>query len=726
MADKQKTDKSVEPKSIAAEKLHKLLVQRVDAVRKDEETAKRHLKWGYYIDFRKGGEFQWEEMGTTLANSLRKKEEIAYTPSFNITQRELRVLRGIFLSQRGHPRVIKESDEQTDVLGAKAANKIITSFSQNDEDVVQFIQAFDWMAMTGLGIRKEIFDEYAGRRFKVPKYKKEEYKGSIEYTQCNNPQCRNRIEGLADRCDRCGSDDVYHDKETDVDMERDVVEGYEYGYTGEAKTEVVPSFCVFFNKGATSVLDYHWICEVRLRSTAYIWNRWRKNVNPENISDEEITHQRYMESLGKKEEDDFSQELGQGYARVYEYYEKPSMNFPDGLFMVFTEKERLYFNEKYKGLPHYHDLSDRISGENKTLHKNRNPRDVVDKEPPYNFFVWEPSNDSIWGKTVIEDLIDPQKVKNGFYSKMIQYLDKLAGINFFSARGTNIDTQKLKGGFNDIRFDPKSYKNTVLTPQYVTMSNMPADMWNIEAKVDADAKAQVGTEKIVRGELPKGGLTGVALAELRENANVPFVTTFAFMDHAEMKHFRTLLQIVQQNYTEETTLKILGKNGQWEVDSFKGQDIAGNTDVRIEMSPQRISSTAYRHTKQNDFLDRRIIMGDDPEIRRKLLIESGMEHLLPDISLDIEEALHENEELSKGNTVYMGLYDEHSIHYQEHVKETKKPWFKELAQDDPLREHFDKHIKQHYEQIQLQQQRQQEAQQQVQQQGQQEQPEQAG
>ncbi|MGR3302893.1 MAG: hypothetical protein ACUZ8I_10385 [Candidatus Scalindua sp.] len=695
-------DASAKPMdSKAISELHMRILKKVERERTSKRTQSRHRRWIRNLRARLGDQWNLEaEAGTYYGASLRggrRKQRDGAEPVINVIRREMRIVRGLALSHRGEPVVVRESNEDTDKRGAIYSNKWLDHRRVIDDDEFKFVQTLNWGMTTGMGIRKNMHNPRAGKRIFKDLTTTVTETQPVPVSRC--PNCKRSFDGDQSPCPECGNRTFPGTDMRPTQVEK--VTGREESFTGDNVTESVPPFCITVDGNATSIIDPMWIDENRLRTTSWIFDFFGKKVDPDKIDKKDFEFERSLFALdGGGDSSSFNQGDDDHllYARVHEYRELPTMKFPNGIFMVYTEKEVIHFNED-EGLPYYSDLTHLIQkGE---LSKDRNPRDIVKKTHSYDFIPYEPVENSFWAQSLVDDILDAQMIKNAFYNQMTKWMKWIASVKIMNPTGSGLKPQYISNELQEIRYKPKVTGNTFAKPEFLTTPNLPADMWNFNALIDQDIEQQVGTEKIIRGQPPSGGLTGVALAELRENAQITFIPMLLIIDRAEVIHQRWKLVLAQQFMTEEEQIKVGGRNSVWEVEAFRGIDIAGNYDVRIEMSAVRLSSRAYKDQKLVDLIDRFPERFQDPKIIDKVFENAGMSEYKVELSVDIDEARHENDLIRKGERVIPGRYDNHGIHYEEHRIETKMPWFYELPDNHPLKLNMYQHIDFHYQQMQI-------------------------
>lgn len=251
-----------------------------------------------------------------------------------------------------------------------------------------------------------------------------------------------------------------------------------------------------------------------------------------------------------------------------------------------------------------------------------------------------------WGDSGVNDLISPQVA--------INEIDRELAIN---RRGigkpivlapTGLELKRLTRyghGVVVLQYDP--FQAGGQKPEIGRGVPLPPQVLNERAIHMAVAQDSAGDPKhVLRGAAPSAQASGVMVDILRdaaEQGHLPDVRRF----YRSLKRVkRKQLLVAQEAYSEERLIKIPDTGNRDKVRRFRGSDIRGNTDVRIEIA----SGVASTRVGQTNLLLKMVSEGVfntnsplDPELRLEVLRRVGLGAVRDRSSSDIQRAQRENE-----------------------------------------------------------------------------------
>jgi hypothetical protein len=235
-------------------------------------------------------------------------------------------------------------------------------------------------------------------------------------------------------------------------------------------------------------------------------------------------------------------------------------------------------------------------------------------------------------------------------------------------------------------------------PQMVTPPSLPAYVTTHLPAILDQAMGDVGAmHEAESGTVVPGVTSGTAIKELKKSDEDELNPLFVQDNENKKELYQALLKMVQDKYTEERMLRVVGVDKAMEVISFMGADLRNNTDVWIETTDMWPTSRQGRQELVFDFFTKGLLgKQDDDETRKRALrmMEYGnIDDLWEASSLDCKQARFENKEMSKGNPQKAEWYDIHNAHMIEHLKPMKSPLFK--RQTPLVQKLYQDHIKAH-------------------------------
>lgn len=297
------------------------------------------------------------------------------------------------------------------------------------------------------------------------------------------------------------------------------------------------------------------------------------------------------------------------------------------------------------------------------------------KDFPFDFYPFEQFKDIevpgvFWGSATMEHGISLQKIHNRTLSSMDEYLSKLGKAKGLAPRKSRLEKMPddLHGEW--ILYNPvMGHKPEISVPR--PLPHTYGEVLNIVAKSFQDLFSQ---QEVTKGTNRSDIRSGEMVEILLDQNAMGGIPTFAIQEDSLERLFGRVLKRVQVGYETERMMKITGREQEFEVFSFKGADLRGNTDVTVASEKGKPGSRAVR----NLMVERRFekgMYGDpmDPEVRREvmnLLDDAAIKDTFAETRRDEQVARLENRLLSSGqvNLLVCNEYDNHAVHVKEHDK----------------------------------------------------------
>lgn len=299
----------------------------------------------------------------------------------------------------------------------------------------------------------------------------------------------------------------------------------------------------------------------------------------------------------------------------------------------------------------------------------------------------------VWGQSILDNLVQPQRNYNRILSGYIAHILSTAYAKILDPVGAGLaETAFITEYGEKIRYAG------MVPPSYLVPPPLPAesDVEMNRIKQDFDLiSSSFGAE---RGQY-QGKLSGTAINLLIEQNIKSKEPTIERLAEDLSRVGSLVLQILQANVQEPRVIKILGKNRSYEAREFLGQDIRGNTDVYIEVDSMMPKSKTLAMEELRALAPLGIINPMDPRDKVKvwqMLLRESDEELIQDKNLDRRAALIENRLMLMGApTAPAASIEDHDVHVLIHIEAMKGDDFKALPPQVQMQ--FALHLQSHYE-----------------------------
>jgi len=283
-----------------------------------------------------------------------------------------------------------------------------------------------------------------------------------------------------------------------------------------------------------------------------------------------------------------------------------------------------------------------------TLKAYAGPLPYVDRSPksapqPFLPFVHFPTKlvpGSLWPKTVADDLALKQVQRNTVESLIIAILRRTANPVWLVPEGSNVTNLTGDPG-QVIKYNPLTVNGR--PPERVGGQGVPVGVFQQLEQIDRDFEELAATFDVVKGNRPTGVSAGVAIQMLQERAQSRFGGQFILWEQAWAHWNRQALAIFRQFATEPRLLRIMGKNGTWQVKKFMAADLQGSVDVIPEAGSGMPRSTLGERATVEQAVQMGVINIQDPEIQHKILELMDLTNLTPGMRDDTKAAVMQTE-----------------------------------------------------------------------------------
>lgn len=311
-----------------------------------------------------------------------------------------------------------------------------------------------------------------------------------------------------------------------------------------------------------------------------------------------------------------------------------------------------------------------------------------------------------WSDAAVNDLISPQNTINQIDQALAINRLGMARPLVFLPGDVGLKKVEMGGyGFNMLTYNPLMGNK----PQVENGTPLPVQVLE-ERKFQKEQLQDSGGDpkNILRGASPSAQSSGIQLDMLRETVERGKAPDIDRYNRSLTKVYKKRLLLAQEIYKEERILKITGRGNAVKIKKFKASDLRGNTDVRLELDSGLITTRSGQTQVLLNMIQAGFF-GDTsqrPEIQEELFRRFGMASFSEDENPDVNRAERENMEMSGGERPNVQLvamepnpqdpegpqvpqvlnedplfkYDDHPVHYKEHLKFAYSDEFRELPE----------------------------------------------
>lgn len=337
-----------------------------------------------------------------------------------------------------------------------------------------------------------------------------------------------------------------------------------------------------------------------------------------------------------------------------------------------------------------------------------NGKILVKDDYPFDIYHLEHFKDIdmpgvFWGKATTEEAIPLQKNWNRANSSVDEFNRTMGKGKWMAPRGAGLTADPDDSHGEVIYYKPiMGYK-----PEQLNIKSLPPT-YTLQMEVTRGSLDDLYSQhEVSRGTNKSDIRSGEMVALLREqdaHGNIPAHAVFEESLESVMSR---VLKRMQEGYTNERMLRVLGREGEWDIEPFKGSDLRNNTDVSVKQQSSLPDSRVAREARILEKFGQGLY-GDpmDPEVRRhvmNMLDDAVVKDIYADTRLDEAYARWENMQMMQDQQAYLiNKYDNHQIHVREHNHHRKSMEYQRHKVENPqgfmaLESAFEAHVNMHNE-----------------------------
>lgn len=321
--------------------------------------------------------------------------------------------------------------------------------------------------------------------------------------------------------------------------------------------------------------------------------------------------------------------------------------------------------------------------------------------------------------SIVEDLIPLQRELNRSRSQLIESKNRMSKPQLTAQKGAvnarKITTEPGQVIEYNVGFDP---------PTPLPLQNLPSYVTEEINRLYTDMSDMSGQHEVSNGSTPPGVTAATAISFLQEQDESLIATHYSSIEEAIEKVAAQSLTYVKMFWDEERTVKVVGLEGSFDVQTFKGTDLRGNSDIRVESGSALPTSRAAKQAFIMDLMKMGFIQ---PEEGLETMEIGGLNRIYERIQVDKRQAQRENlkmrvvteedmkmhmeewainhpeatKDINGGLNLEPPLiipthtYDNHQIHIEMHNTYRKSQSFERA--DPVTKALFEEHVRQHEE-----------------------------
>lgn len=635
------------------------VLERIRSARKQPNRLPLEIEWYQCILFYLG--IQWLRYDAGL-RMLQPVEAPAWVPQpvNNEVQPRVDRLQAQFTKGAPSTRVRANTSEPRD----RAAAKIGDAFLAHADDVVGEDEKRDMASqtvlLTGNVVSRESFNPRRGPTVQMPELALTSEPMLRPVAQC--PACGYQAEpdlaGMA--CPACGQAaltpgqmPVRDPSGQPVEKPNMQVTAVREYHQGEIESEVILPFAFFHDPNAMRLEDAEWAGH-----ESYLPIERIRRIFPTSgqfISEEARTSNSFYLSalsqlVGPSHAVSSAGALAQsGGATLYTYEEMPNELFDQGLLAIVSDGGVLL---DYGPLPLYDQRKSELS---------------------YSHCSYSIVPGRLAGTTPVAQIVSLNRRLNGMLAQL-----HLNRVTLLQPWVLNPTTSGIKPGSVNMRpalvvdYNPQGGK-----PEIVPGTPFPPQIYEEIRQVLEAIERIMATQDVMRGDVPPGVKSGVALNYLGEAAEQTHLPRAKRWERFLASRGRKRLKLIKKHYGEARMVKVSGDGSRSQVRALSGADLHDNTDVEVETGSSLPRSRTAQIQLTFDGLDSGIL-GDpqtNPVLRQKLRSAVGLVGFDDDVGPDVERAEDEILRMDQGEPVMVTEYENLEVHHAIHVAEIKHPRF---------------------------------------------------
>jgi hypothetical protein len=319
---------------------------------------------------------------------------------------------------------------------------------------------------------------------------------------------------------------------------------------------------------------------------------------------------------------------------------------------------------------------------------------------PYVMFRGDPSG-GFWPDAPVTPLISPQIRLNKREAQIDDNADRFGNPPLAYPDGMELDEwQGLPG--EHLRYPALGTPDAV--PSFLNVPEVPAYVQNEVDRMVAALRDISGQHEVTSGNVPAGVTAASAINLLLEQDDTQIGPDVVEMENALSEAGFRVLWLIGKYVTDERLLKIAGEDGDWDLPSFRGDQLQRPLQ-RARRRPAPGCRAPRRPSRQrcSSLLDMLLKYGGPEAINARSLRRylrdmeaGGLERMFADIDVDETKVIRENRRLMMAEQVPVHDFDNHQFEIEAHNEARKSRRYEQTVAANPdVAAVFEQHVMAH-------------------------------
>jgi hypothetical protein len=239
-----------------------------------------------------------------------------------------------------------------------------------------------------------------------------------------------------------------------------------------------------------------------------------------------------------------------------------------------------------------------------------------------------------YSDSVITDLIPLQRELNRTRSQIIEAKNLMAKPQLMAPKGS-VDARKITSEPGQVI----QYTPGLQPPQPLPLQALPSYVLQEVDRLVQDMDDVSGTTEMSRGQNPSQVTAYSALSYLQDQSETKLAASVASVEEFIEKIARLYLKYVVYYWDMPRTVRVVGRDKTVDAAAWKGSDIKGNTDIRVEAGS---AIPLGKQQKQSFLLDLYKLGAIDPSMLFELLEMNDLNDANEEFLVDKHQAMREN------------------------------------------------------------------------------------
>lgn len=432
--------------------------------------------------------------------------------------------------------------------------------------------------------------------------------------------------------------------------------------TGDVCVDVVSPFHFYPQPLATSMSEIEKCFEEKVRSPEYVAQRF--GVELEGDADA---------AAGPVESRLFNSLMPGGSAgaykgvRVYEYWAKPSSEYPRGKRCVWAQDMLLAEEDA--------------------------PVDAM----PYVMFSGVKVPNRFWPTSITTQLRGPQINLNKIHSQIQENANRIGNPALMKSRQANVQYSGMPG--EEILYDSTV---TDAVPQYLQPPEVPVYVKEQVNRITESMTEISGLHEVSNATVPTGVTAASAINLLQEADDTRIGPEIQDMEFGLGQAGTKIARLRAKFNSDERLIRLAGEDDNWDIFAFRGAMMGKEPTVECQAGSAMPRSKAAKQAAMLEVLQTALQYGlqfDPRDLRRffKDYEVGALDRLFGGLSNTEQQIQRENRQMTLGQAVNINPYDVDQDHIEGHEEYQRSARYGQLT--PPLQEMIETHVQAHRERV---------------------------